>query len=88
MEHLIAICPDGSLQFIYDDGLRPLFKVGEPEIRRASHVEPTSDGRWQTDLSPIGGPRLLPTQQRATALAEEVKWIQENYIRDAPGRAQ
>ena len=63
----------------------PLFEAGDPKIRRASHVEPTPDGRWQTDLSPIRGPLLSPTNRRATALVEEVKWIQEHFIRNVPG---
>ena len=46
------------------------------EIRRASHVEPTADGQWTADLSPIdGGPLLGPFPMRAEALAAEAEWI-------------
>ena len=81
MEHLIAIRPNGVIEFMYDDDLRPLFETGEPKIRRASHVEPTPDGLWQADLSPIGGPVLNATQRREDALRQEAQWIQKEYLR-------
>src|SRR4051794_33699093 len=36
----------------------PLAALGAPSVTRASRVEPTPDGRWTADLSPVGGPTL------------------------------
>ena len=38
----LFISPDGDIQFIYTDALRPLLRHGEARIARASHVEPTA----------------------------------------------
>lgn len=76
----IRIDPDGTVQFIYSDQLRPLLEMGEAKIRRASHVEPTPDGRWQADLNPIGGPLLPPTDSREASLRREAQWITLRYL--------
>lgn len=69
------ISPEGVLHFVYDDRLRGLLALGEAEIRRASHVEPTADGRWTADLSPSGGPVLGPFRLRQAALDAERRWL-------------
>ena len=45
-------------------------------IRRAGHLEPTENGRWTADLTPIGGPLLGPFGTRTQALAAETGWIE------------
>ena len=67
---ILTITPAGDVQFIWDDQLQPLLELGEPEVRRASHVEPTDNGRWMADLSLVGGPVLGPFRFRQEALAQ------------------
>jgi len=74
----IKVAPDGTMQFIYADELRPLLQEGRAEIRRASHVEPTAEGKWTADLAPSKGPVLGPFETRAQALAAEVAWLEED----------
>ena len=69
---------DGSLQFIWDDALQPLLELGKPNLSRASHVEPTHDGQWTLDLSPVGGPVLGPFKLRGEALDEELRWLHDH----------
>ena len=76
----IKIFPNGTVQFIYSDKLRGLMNVGKSEIKRASHVEPTSDGRWTADLGPSSGPVMGPFETRSEALMAEAKWIEENIL--------
>ena len=71
----IFVRPDGTVEFLYEDGLRPLLALGRASITRASHVEPTPDGRWTADLSPRGGPRLGPFALRQEALDAERAWF-------------
>ena len=53
----LIIHPDGTIRCLYDEGL-DLHTLGQPRISRASHVEPTGDGRWTADLGLVGGPVL------------------------------
>lgn len=80
MSHTLLIDDTGTLTFIYDDALRPLLDLGHPDIQRASHVEPTPDGRWTADLSPVGGPILGPFDLRDQALAEETAWLLTHHL--------
>lgn len=75
MEHLLIVRPDGQIRFLYHDALRAFLGSGVPSIRRASHVEPTKDLRWNVDLSPLGGGTLGPFETRQEALAAEAAWI-------------
>ena len=77
---IISIQPDGVLKFIYNDELRPLMELGRTEIKRASHVEPTPDGKWTADMSPSGGSILGPFELRQTALNEETKWLEKHLL--------
>ena len=70
----------GKISFVYCDELRPLLQQGRAEIRRASTVEPTPDGRWQADLAPVGGPRLPICETRQEALQNEVQWLEQNIL--------
>jgi len=57
-----------------------LLSLGQPNIQRASQVEPTPQGRWQADLSQVGGPTLGPFPLRSDALAAEIQWLEENWL--------
>jgi len=72
----LYISPSGDCSSIYDESL-DLHTLGRPEISRASHVEPTADGQWTADLSPVHGPILGPFPTRSQALNAEVAWLDE-----------
>ncbi|GMV80538.1 MAG: hypothetical protein AMXMBFR7_17220 [Planctomycetota bacterium] len=84
MDALIAVRPDGQVEFLYDDALGALLLEGEGRVLRASHVEPTSDGRWQADLAPIGGPKLPATRTRGASTQAEIVWIERNRLTECP----
>ena len=60
----LVISPHGDVHCLYDESL-DLSALGPLTIRRASHVEPTVDGQWTADLSPLGGPVLGPFRLRS-----------------------
>jgi hypothetical protein len=76
----LLIEANGNLTAIYDDALVDLFAEGQVNITRASHVEPTTDGRWTADLAPAGGPVLGPFITRQQALDEEVAWLKQKLF--------
>jgi len=68
-----------QIRFIHNDDLaNALSTQGPQETKRASHVEPTANGKWIADLSPVWGPVLGPFDRRDAALAAEVTWLQKN----------
>lgn len=73
--HEIVIDHSGKVAFLWSDDLAAFRKLGATKIRRASHVEPTGDGRWQADLSPSGGPVLGPFDLRGQAIDAEREWL-------------
>jgi len=75
----LIILPSGEVRCVYDESI-DLRQLGTLAIRRASHVEPTSDGRWLADLAPVGGSVLGPYKRRSEALAAEVEWIREHWL--------
>ena len=75
----LVIEPGGMVRMIYSELLDP-HQLGTPVIRRGSHVEPTADGHWTADLSPVDGPTLGPFPQRSAALAAEVAWLQQHWL--------
>jgi hypothetical protein len=78
MSAIDIICaPDGTLTAIWDDGLAPLASEGQATITRVSHVEPTEEGEWTADMSPINGPVLGPFPLRREALDAELVWLRE-----------
>lgn len=79
MSHIV-VEPTGTIRLIYEDDLRGLLTAGRAAIARASHVEPTIDGRWTADLSPVAGPTLGPFDTRQAALDAEVAWLIENRL--------
>ena len=82
--HKIVI-KNGTVSFIYNDKLAGLTSLGNTVVKRASHVEPHSVGgkiRWMADLSPVQpGVLLGPFDTRAEALAAEVQWLENHYIK-------
>lgn len=79
----LIVSTTGSLKAIYDESML-LESMGIPSIRRASHVEPDSEGQWIADLSPVGGPQLGPFELRSMALAAERTWLNENWLERNP----
>ena len=75
----LVVAPDGTVQAIYDEAL-DLTLLGRLAIRRASHVEPTPEGRWQADLSPVNGPVLGPFDRRSEALEAEHAWLLQHRL--------
>jgi len=75
----LHIDPAGTIRCVYDEAL-PLTELGAVSIQRASHVEPTSDGQWTADLTPVAGPVLGPFVQRSAALAAERVWLDEHWL--------
>jgi len=75
----LVVQADGSLRCLYDETV-DLSALGQVTIRRASHVEPTDQGQWQADLSPVGGPVLGPFVLRSEALAAEVDWLRRHWL--------
>jgi len=77
MELLIEA--NGNIRCVYGEAI-PLAQLGYVEIRRGSHVEPTGDGRWTADLSPVNGPVLGPFETRSAALAAEIDWLGQHWL--------
>jgi hypothetical protein len=72
----------GKVLCIYEETI-DLHAIGIPSIKRASHVEPNSAGRWIADLTPVNGPTIGPFDKRTDALAAEVQWLRENWLAKA-----
>ena len=75
----LHIDPAGTIRCVYDEALQ-MTELGAVSIQRASHVEPTSDGQWTADLTPVAGPVLGPFVQRSAALAAERVWLDEHWL--------
>ena len=75
----LLIRPDGGIHCVYGEEI-DLSRLGTLQIRRGSHVEPTSDGRWTADLAPVNGPRLGPFTLRSAALAAERQWLNTRWL--------
>lgn len=71
----LVIDPAGDVRCVYDETL-PLADFGRLTIARGSKVEPTDDGHWTADLSPVGGPVLGPFEARSAALSAERDWLE------------
>ncbi len=69
----------GAVRCIYAETL-DLHALGQPAIRRASHVETNQHGRWVADLGPVGGPRLGPFICRSEALQAESDWLESHWL--------
>jgi hypothetical protein len=75
----LVVAPNGTVRAIYDESL-DLTSLGRLAIRRASHVEPTPEGRWQADLTPVGGPVLGSFDRRSEALKAERTWLERHWL--------
>ena len=75
----LVVDPRGAVRAIYSEAIS-LAALGTPHITRASHVEPTPDGRWTADLSPVSGPVLGPFGRRGEALEAEHAWLREHWL--------
>ena len=75
----LIIHTGGMVRCLYAETI-DLAKLGPVSIARASHVEPTPDGQWLADLSPVTGPVLGPFPQRSAALAAEAAWLQHHWL--------
>jgi hypothetical protein len=71
----LVIDAHGGIKCVYGEAI-PLQELGDMAIRRASHVEPDSQGRWWADLAPVGGPSLGPFDRRSQALDAEIAWLE------------
>jgi len=80
----VWIRPDGTLHLVYGVAVRGLLALGRAAIRRASHVEPTPEGRWTADLGPMAGPVLGPFDTRAAALEAEQMWLVHHFTGGHP----
>ena len=78
----LVIDTAGSVRCLYGEAI-DLAALGPLAIRRGSHVEPTADGRWLCDLSPVSGPVLGPFGSRSEALAAEVAWLESHWLAPA-----
>ncbi len=77
MELLIE--SSGHVRCVYGEDI-DLGQLGQLSIRRGSQVEPTADGQWTADLSPVNGPVLGPFTLRTEALLAEMAWLQANWL--------
>jgi len=72
----------GHVRCLYGEQI-DLAALGPLKIRRGSHVEPTANGQWLCDLSPVAGPVLGPFDCRSAALAAEVAWFETHWLAPA-----
>lgn len=79
-ETLIKVDIEGVMSFIYSDDMVDLSKEGRATITRASHVEPSGDGKWHADMSPVGGPVLSGFDLRKDALEAEISYLKGNLF--------
>ena len=75
----MVIETDGEVRCVYSEAI-DLSRLGMAAIRRASHVEPTTNGEWQADLVPVGGPTLGPFASRSEALDAELVWLEAHWL--------
>jgi len=78
----LVIDPGGEVRCLYEESI-DLRGLGPLTISRASHVEPTADGRWTADLSPVQGPILGPFGKRSEALDAELAWLEGHWLDSA-----
>lgn len=70
-------------RFVYSDEAAEITREAGMALttRRASHVEPTPNGQWNVDLTPVGGPCTLGLyDRREDALEAEHEWLEAHGI--------
>ncbi|MCA9124973.1 MAG: hypothetical protein KDB11_32575 [Planctomycetales bacterium] len=72
----------GAVRCLYGEEL-DLHLLGRLSIQRGSRVEPSEDGCWTADLSPVDGPILGPFNQRSDALNAERQWLMNHWLNSA-----
>ena len=75
----LVINSSGDIRCVYGEEVN-LSELGRLSIQRGSHVEPTADGQWTADMSPIQGPHLGPFDCRTQALEAEVAWLNQYWL--------
>lgn len=75
----LVINSSGDIRCVYGEEVN-LSELGRLSIQRGSHVEPTADGQWTADLSPVQGPQLGPFDCRTQALEAEVAWLNQHWL--------
>jgi hypothetical protein len=75
----LVVKSTGDATCVYSEAI-DLGVLGNVSIRRGSHVEPTPDGRWTADMSPVNGPILGPFAHRSDALDAEVCWLHKHWL--------
>ena len=75
----LIVQSNGTVHCLYGEEL-DLDRLGLLKISRGSLVEPTFDGRWTADLSPVDGPVLGPFRSRGKALAAERQWLETHWL--------
>ncbi len=75
----LVINSSGDIRCVYGEEVN-LFELGRLSIQRGSHVEPTADGQWTADMSPVQGPQLGPFDCRTQALEAEVAWLNQYWL--------
>jgi hypothetical protein len=75
----MVVDPWGVVRCLYTEDI-DLGVLGPLHIRRASHVEPDTSGKWWADLSPVSGPRLGPFDRRSQAIDAESQWLNQHWL--------
>jgi hypothetical protein len=75
----LLIDQHGQIRCVYAEAI-DLHALGQPNVVRASNVEPDTDGKWWADLAPIEGPRMGPFERRCHALACELSWLEQHWL--------
>ena len=73
----LVIDARGQGRCIYEEAI-DLAALGKLRIKRASYVEPDSQGRWFVDLRPSMGSTLGPFMLRSEAVRAELIWLKQN----------
>jgi len=76
----LIIQPGGIVHCLYSEDIE-LQKIGSISITRGSYVEPTAEGQWTADLSPVDGPLLGPFANRSAALDAERQWLERHWLK-------
>ena len=80
MNELTIVIEGDEIRFVHDDdAAEALASIGPSEIRRASNVEPMTDGRWVAVMDAVDGPTLIGSR-RSDLIAREVQWLVEHCV--------